>query len=123
MSFQEVLAALSKLTPEERDLLRVRLAELAGEKLVEERRAEYLKAPSSVLSLEQIVRTVRQLPRAAAAELLDRLLIETAGAHDAETAMAWRQEIRRRVAEIESGTEPGVDGDEVMAELRKIVGR
>ncbi len=36
---------------------------------------------------------------------------------------AERQEIQRRIAEIESGREVGVDGDEVMAELRQIVGR
>lgn len=123
MSFQEVLAALPKLAPEERDLLRLRLRELEDEQLVEERRAEYLNDPSSALSLEQIVRAVRQLPRESAAELLDRLLIEAAGAHDTETDVAWRQEVRRRIAEIKSGAEPGVDGGEVMAELRKIVGR
>lgn len=67
MSFNEVMAELPKLTPEQRDLLRVRLAELAGEEwmddgelspaekaLIEERIAEYLRNPSSGLSLEEI---------------------------------------------------------------------
>ena len=62
MSFHEVLAALPKLTPEERDLLRVRLAELAGEEwmdadglsaedkaLIEERIAEHERNPSAAI--------------------------------------------------------------------------
>lgn len=62
MSFQEVLAALPKLTPEERDLLRVRLAELAGEEwmdadelsseekaLIEERIAEHERNPAAAI--------------------------------------------------------------------------
>lgn len=75
------------------------------------------------LSVEQIVREVRQLPTEQAAELFDRLLVETFAQPDPGIDAAWRQEVRRRIADIESGREPGVDGDEVMAELRKIVGR
>lgn len=63
MSFQEVLAVLPKLTPEQRDLLRVRLAELAGEEwmdaddlspedmaLIEERIAEHQRNPEAAIS-------------------------------------------------------------------------
>jgi hypothetical protein len=75
------------------------------------------------MSVEQIVREARQLPREQAAELFDRLLLETFAAPDPENDTAWKQEIRKRIADIESGRELGVDGDEVMAELRKIVGR
>lgn len=130
MSFQEVLAALPKLTPEERQFVMRRMLELdesalspAVERLVEERRAEYGQEPSSGLTLEQIVREVRRLPQAAAAELVDRLLLETMATPDPQIDPAWREEVRRRIAEIESGREPGIDGDEVLAELRKIVGR
>lgn len=72
MSFQEVLAALPTLTPEERDLLRVRLAELAGEEwmgadelspeeqaLIEERIAEHERNPAAALSLEEIEARLR----------------------------------------------------------------
>lgn len=48
---------------------------------------------------------------------------EDCASPDPETDGAWRQEIRRRMAEIESGREAGVHGDEVSAEIRKIVGR
>ena len=91
--------------------------------MVEERRAEYLRSPTSGLSLEEIVREVRRLPRERAVELFDRLLVENLVVPDSEIDAAWKEEIHRRIAEIESGREPGVDGDEVMAELRKIVGR
>lgn len=123
MSFQEVLAELAKSTVEERRLLIRRIAELDAEAFVEESRAHYGAEPATALSLEKIVSEVRLLPREAATELLDRLLLESVAAPNSETEAAWRQEIRRRVAEVESGTENGVDGNEVLAEVRKIVGR
>ena len=75
------------------------------------------------MSVEQIVSEARRLPREQAAELFDRLLVEAVATPDPEVDAAWKQEIRRRIAEIESGGESGVDGDKVMAELRQIVGR
>ncbi len=75
------------------------------------------------MSVEQIVSEARRLPREQAAELFDRLLVETVATPDPEIDLAWKQEIRRRIADIESGREDGVDGDKVMAELRQIVGR
>jgi len=60
MSFQDVLAELPKLTPEQRDTLRVRLAALAGEEwmddgeltadqkaVIEARIADYERNPAS----------------------------------------------------------------------------
>ena len=81
------------------------------------------QVPVMAMSVEQIVSEARQLPREQAAELFDRLLMETFTTPDPETDAAWKQEIQRRIADIESGRERGIDGDEVMAELRKIVGR
>jgi hypothetical protein len=65
MSFQELLAELPALTPEQRDLIRVRLAELAGEPwmddgeltpeektLIEERIAEHERNPAAAVSWE-----------------------------------------------------------------------
>jgi hypothetical protein len=65
MSFQELLAELPSLTVEQRDLLRVRLAELAGEEwmddgeltseekaLIEERIAEHERNPGAAISWE-----------------------------------------------------------------------
>ena len=75
------------------------------------------------LTLDQIVAEARQLPRAQSAELIDRLLADTVDAPDAAIEQAWKVETRRRIAEIESGAEPGVPGEQAMAELRRIVGR
>lgn len=63
MSFQELLAELPSLTPQQRDLLRVRLAELAGEDwmdegelsaeekaLIEQRIAEHERTPTDAVS-------------------------------------------------------------------------
>lgn len=75
------------------------------------------------LTLEQIVAEARQLPREQSAELLDRLLVDAMETPDAEIEQAWKVETRRRIAEIESGEEPGVPGEQAMAELRRIVGR
>jgi len=79
--------------------------------------------PGVAMSVAQIVSEVRQLPREQAAELFDRLLVENLVRPDNEIDAAWRTEIQRRIADIQSGKETGVDGDKVMAELRKIVGR
>lgn len=75
------------------------------------------------MSVEQLVSESRHLPREQAAELLERLLLDASNTPDGEIDAAWKQEISGRVAEIESGREAGVDGEQVMAELRRIVGR
>jgi hypothetical protein len=62
MSFQEILAELPRFSPEERDLLRARLAELAGEEwidadelspeekaLIEDRIAEHERNPAAAI--------------------------------------------------------------------------
>lgn len=66
MSFQEVRAELPALTVEQRQLLMRRALELddpalspAVERLVEERRAEYIRNPYSALSLEEIESQLR----------------------------------------------------------------
>ncbi len=55
-------------------------------------------------------------------ELVDRIMLAKHGADEA-LSPAWRDEIRRRVEDIRSGREPGIDGEEVMARARKLVGR
>ena len=75
------------------------------------------------MTLDQIVAEARRLPREQAAELFDRLLADSLSTPDSEIEDAWKSETRRRVAEIESGAEPGVAGDDAMAQLRRVVGR
>ncbi len=74
------------------------------------------------MTVAQIVAEARQLPWEKKAELFDLLLVETFAQPDPETDAAWRQETRRRIAEIETGQVKGIPGEQVMAELRHIVG-
>ena len=51
------------------------------------------------------------------------LLVDTLeGAIDPEIERAWRQEVAKRIAELDSGAVKTVPGDEVRAKLRNIVG-
>ena len=75
------------------------------------------------LTLDQLVAEAKQLPGNQTAELIDRLLAETIDSPDADIDQAWKAETRRRIAEIETGAEPGVPGEQAMAELRRVVGR
>jgi putative addiction module component (TIGR02574 family) len=74
------------------------------------------------MTVEQIVAEARQLPAAQKNELFDWLLVESFAQPDPEVDAAWRLETRRRIAEIENGKVQGIPGDQVMAELRQIVG-
>ncbi len=74
------------------------------------------------MTVDQIVAEARQLPREKKTELFDLLLVESFAQPDSEIDAAWRIETRRRIAEIESGQVQGIPGEQVMAELRQIVG-
>jgi hypothetical protein len=78
------------------------------------------------MSVEQIEQTLLNLSREERRRFAqwfydheEQLLDET----DSVLVGAWRQEVRQRIAEIESGTVNGVPGDEVSAKIRQIVGR
>jgi putative addiction module component (TIGR02574 family) len=71
------------------------------------------------MTLEQIVQETRQWPQDQMAELVDRLTQEL---HiSPKVGAAWRKEIRRRVAEIESGRVKGIPGESVSERVRRIV--
>ncbi len=71
---------------------------------------------------EQIVAETSQWPREQLAELVDRLTLSLHGT-TRDTTEAWKNEVRRRVAEIENGEVRGIPGEEVSARVRRIVGR
>jgi putative addiction module component (TIGR02574 family) len=75
------------------------------------------------MTIEQIVEETKQMSADTVAELVDRIWAAKHGVEDAALSPAWRATINRRVEEIRSGKEPGVEGAEVMARARKIVGR
>ena len=74
------------------------------------------------MTLQQIMSEARQLPREEITELFDLLLAESFAQPEPEIDAAWRVETRRRVEEIESGQVKGIPAEQVMAELRQIVG-
>ena len=74
------------------------------------------------MTTQQIVSEARQLSTEQMNELIDQLLAECFARPDPEIDDVWRTETRRRISEIRSGKVIGIPGDEVMAEVRKIVG-
>jgi len=78
------------------------------------------------MSVEQLEQSVLKLSPEERRRFLDWLHAhedELMGAVDPTIDLAWKQETRRRVAEIESGAVTGIPGEEVSARIRKIVGR
>jgi len=78
------------------------------------------------MSLEQLEQSVLQLSLADRRRFLNWLSEhedELAGTSDTTTDEAWKQETRRRIAEIERGEVRAVPGDEAAAKIRQIVGR
>ena len=75
------------------------------------------------MTADEIVEAASHLPREQMAELLDRLSLVLHAGIDPDTEAAWKQETRRRLAELESGKTDGIAGDAVSARVRKIVGR
>ena len=75
------------------------------------------------MTLDQILEEAHRLPPEQVAELVDRLILELHHTIDRAVEDAWRQEARRRLKEIETGSTQGVPGDEVSARMRKIVGQ
>ena len=85
----------------------------------------YLAVHESVsmsLTLKELSAETRQLPSEQAAEPMDLLLIDTFSAPDPAVEEAWGREIDRRLAELASGQVKSIPGEQVMAEVRKIVG-
>ena len=72
--------------------------------------------------VSEIVKEARQLPYGERAELIERLIADTAKDIDPKIEKAWGDEAMRRLEEMESGKVKGIPGEQVMAEIRKIVG-
>ncbi len=71
------------------------------------------------ITVDQIVEETSQWPADAVAELGDRILLAKHGGVEATVDGAWRSEVQRRVAELESGQVQGIP----MAKARKLIGR
>ena len=71
---------------------------------------------------DQIIKAACELPRDQMAELVDRL---TLALHPdvEEIENSWKQETRRRLAELEQDHVKPIPGEVVSERIRKIVGR
>ena len=75
------------------------------------------------MTLDQIAVEASHLPPEQVVELVDRLTLSLHHAIEPEIEDAWKEEARRRVAELESGQVKAIPGEEVSERIRRIVGR
>jgi putative addiction module component (TIGR02574 family) len=73
------------------------------------------------MTLEEIVEETKHWPPEQVGELVDRLT-EDLHSSAPEIEAAWKTEVNRRIAEIESGKVKGVPLEESLARARKIAG-
>jgi putative addiction module component (TIGR02574 family) len=74
------------------------------------------------ISLDQIVEETREMPGEVVAELIDRIMAARHGGVEPSVSTAWKGEIDRRIAEIQSEKVKGVPLEESLARARKITG-
>jgi putative addiction module component (TIGR02574 family) len=74
------------------------------------------------MTLEQIVEETRHWPPEKVEELVERLNGELPTL-ESDLEGAWKEEVRRRLNEIEEGKVETVDGAAVSERIRRIVGR
>ena len=73
------------------------------------------------MTLEQLVEESRQLPQDVRAELVERVVLVAHGGIAPNVEESWKQETRRRVAEIQSEEAQGICLDEALAAaLRRV---
>ncbi len=70
--------------------------------------------------VDELSRKARALPPADRVRLAEELLA-TVQEVDAEVEVAWDEEIKRRIAEIDSGTAKLIPAEEVFAEVRRLL--
>jgi putative addiction module component (TIGR02574 family) len=73
------------------------------------------------MTLDQIVEEARHWPPEKVGELVSRLSGDL-HASDVETEAAWKTEVDRRVAEIQTGQVQGIPVEQSLARIRKIAG-
>ena len=74
-------------------------------------------------TLDELVGQAMQLPAASRAKLADRLVESLAEADADEIRQLWAAEAIRRRDEIRSGSIKPIPGEQVLAEVRRMVGR
>ncbi|HEY3900327.1 MAG TPA: addiction module protein [Chthoniobacter sp.] len=75
------------------------------------------------LTVEQLAAEAMQLPAASRAELAERLVESLDFAGDDQLQKIWTAEAVRRRDEVRDGKVQPIPGEEVIAEVRRMVGR
>ena len=75
------------------------------------------------MTVDQLVAEARQLPRDLRAELLDRLGLDLHGEASAEAEAEWNRTALERLLAVDSGRSQANPGEEVMARMRRLIGR
>lgn len=75
------------------------------------------------MTVEEIVEETSQWPADAVADLVDRIMLAKHGGVAPEIDAAWRDEVRRRIDEIEKGRVQPIPLEETLAKARAILGR
>lgn len=70
--------------------------------------------------VDELSRKARSLPPEERVRLAEELLSSVQGA-DEDVDAAWAEEIKRRLAEVESGTAKLIPSEEVFAEVRRLL--
>jgi putative addiction module component (TIGR02574 family) len=73
-------------------------------------------------TLEQVTHQALQLPASSRAELVEQL-VESLADDAGEVLNAWGEEAVRRRDEIRSGAVKPIPGEQVLSEVRRVVGR
>lgn len=75
------------------------------------------------LTIDQITKEAMQLPSASRALLAERLVESLDSTGNEEIQKLWAAEAIRRRDEIRSGAVQPIPGEQVLAEVRRLVGR
>ncbi len=75
------------------------------------------------MTVDQVIAETKSWSEEQIETLFERFLLSNYRLPSPDLDPAWASEIMRRVEDMESGREIGIPGDEVMARVRKIVGR
>ena len=75
------------------------------------------------LTVEQLTEEAMRLPASSRAQLADQLVESLDAAELDELQQYWAAESVRRRDEVRSGRVKPIPGDEVLAEMRRMVGR
>jgi putative addiction module component (TIGR02574 family) len=113
------ITKLDRVTQKSRELI----ALLGAESLQFARGQRAVQTYLMQLSADQIVEETREWPEDAVADLVDRIMRAKYGDADPAIERAWRDEIQRRMADMEGGKVQGIPIEETLAKARTISGQ